>query len=95
MFRHDVLRNWLILTVDDVHVELALAALDNGAQFGGILNAIVEGFKEKTANEINLLRSSEIASLCATRRWLRCCQTPFALCRLSSHRALEYHYWDF
>lgn len=46
MFCNDVLRHRLVLTVDDIHVKFAIAALDDGAQFGGILNAIVEGFEE-------------------------------------------------
>lgn len=51
MLRHDVLRHGLILTVHHVHVKLALAALDNGAQLGGTLNASVEGFEENAAKK--------------------------------------------
>lgn len=49
MLRHDVLRDGLVLTVNDVHVQFTFAALDDGAQLGGILNAVVEGFQENAA----------------------------------------------
>jgi hypothetical protein len=32
-------------------MKFAFAALDNSAQFGGILNAVLEGFKENAEKE--------------------------------------------
>lgn len=98
MFGHDVLRDRLILAVDDIHVQFPFAALDDGAQLGGILNAIVKGFeKNAVENKSNLDEKFQWNSdegkltLGAIRKWPRHCQTPSALFRLSNLPASEYH----
>lgn len=70
MFGHDVLRHRLVLAVDDVHVQLSFAALDDGAQLGGILDAVVKGFEENAGNEAR--KSMEIRLKIDKSAYSRC-----------------------
>lgn len=58
MLGHDVLRHRLVLAIDDVHVEFPFAALDDGAQLGGILDTVVEGLEENAVEEVRLVVNS-------------------------------------
>jgi hypothetical protein len=58
MLGHNVLRHRLVLAIDDVHVEFPFAALDDGAQLGGILDAVVEGLEENAVEEARLVGNS-------------------------------------
>lgn len=100
MFRYNVLGDRLILTIDDIHVQFAFAALNDGTQLRRTLDTALEGFKEHTVKEkMSVMQLSkrknllDKLTLCAIHKWLRCYQIPFALYLLSSLLALEYHCW--
>jgi hypothetical protein len=100
MLGHNVLRHRLVLAIDDVHVEFPFASLDDGAQLGGILDAVVEGLEENAVEEARLvgeINRPGVSSLTlgAIHKSPRHSRTPSSPSRPSSHPAWEYHCWHF
>jgi hypothetical protein len=57
MLGNNMLRDWLVLTVDNIHVKFPFTSFDDCTKLGWILNAIVECFEEDTATNKSVIKN--------------------------------------